>query len=83
MEVSTVELNQKTVAIHEATSRRAGWIERLRLWCRLKELERELRNSEKFQRECEQMRCFNLAELEQKYRESIAEKIRRQQTLLE
>ena len=62
----------------EQTSR-APLLQRLKTWFRLKLLERELRGSEEFQRECESFRCFTLAGFEQIYRAEIQEKIRRLQ----
>jgi hypothetical protein len=47
------------------------------LWCRLQKLEHEFRSSERFQKVCEEIQCFILAELEETHRTKIAEEIRR------
>jgi hypothetical protein len=53
------------------------WRQRIAAWCQMKKLEMEFRDSEKFQKRCEQIRCFNLAALEEDYRAEIKEKIKR------
>lgn len=44
-------------------------------WLRLKQLEREIRRSQKFQKECENLRCPTLAACEKDYREELSDEI--------
>jgi len=60
-----------------ARRNRPSWPHRVMTWFRLKMLLRELRSSEKFQRECEKLHCKNLAVLQEKYRDELKDKIRR------
>jgi hypothetical protein len=55
-----------------------AWWRRAVSWFQVKRMERELRSSEKFQKQCEEIRCFNLAEMEEGYQARLKEKIRRQ-----
>ena len=57
------------------------WLKNLAAAQRLRKLEREARYSEEFQRECERLRCFNLAALEEQYREQLVAEIKRQRML--
>ena len=52
-----------------------SWFHWALAWFQLKKLEYELRDSKKFQRECEKLRCFILADLEKNYRKQIQDKI--------
>jgi hypothetical protein len=54
---------------------RFSWLKRMTAWYRLKKLERELRRSENFQRQCEKLRCFTLVALEETERAKIRKKI--------
>jgi hypothetical protein len=56
---------------------KANWWQRLAAWFRRKQLERELRSSEKLQKECERLGCFTLVESEKKYQAQLQEKLRR------
>jgi hypothetical protein len=51
--------------------------QRIVVWFCVRRLERELRQSQKFQRQCEKIRCFTLAELEKVEQEKIKAKITR------
>lgn len=77
MESKTGELEKFAAVSEVPVEKRSRWFERLSKWCRLKRLHRELRNSEKFQKECEELRCFHLASLERQYREKVAAEIKR------
>jgi hypothetical protein len=44
-----------------------GWVS----WFQLKKLEQESRSSRRFQKQCERLRCFNLAELEERHRQNV------------
>ena len=48
---------------------------RVHRWFRRRQLAREVRISESFQKECERIHCFHLAELEQKHRVELQEQI--------
>jgi hypothetical protein len=50
-------------------------LEKIKGWLRHRQLAREIRNSENFQKECEKMHCFHLAELEGKHRAELQEEI--------
>jgi hypothetical protein len=54
-----------------------NYFERFATWLRRKQLERELRCSQKFQSRCQRIQCFILAELEESYQSELREKIRR------
>lgn len=47
----------------------------IRKWLRLKQLEREIRRSRKFQKECENLQCPTLAAFEKDYREELSDEI--------
>lgn len=51
------------------------WLEKIRGWLRVQKLERDLRESRKFQKRCEEMRCPNLAALEHCYQETLLHEI--------
>ena len=51
------------------------WIKASSSWLKRKRLEREFKDSEKFQKECEKLHCFNLAKIERDFREKLAEQI--------
>jgi hypothetical protein len=44
-------------------------------WLEIKRLQWEFRSSERFQKQCERLQCFGVAELEQNYRKELARKI--------
>ncbi len=54
----------------------ARWSGRVTAWCHLKKLQYESWNSKRFQRECEKLQCFHLAELEERYRAEIGMRIK-------
>src|SRR5438309_1392038 len=59
---------------------RPSWRQRLMTWFRLKKLEHELRSNKNFQKECEKIHCFILAELTEKDQINLREKIRKLKT---
>lgn len=54
---------------------RHNWMQKLVVWYRIKQLEREFQSSERFQKYCEKIQCFNLAESEKADQEKIRKKI--------
>ena len=56
------------------------WFGRFSTWLHLKKLQREVRNSERFQKKCEQLRCFALAELEEEHRMSVVKRLKRMES---
>lgn len=55
--------------------RKSILLQRWITWLRLKKLRHELRTSEAFQKECEKLGCFVLADLEKRHRAEIEAKI--------
>ena len=53
------------------------WMVASSAWFKIKKLERDFRDSEKFQQECEKLRCFNLAKIEEGFRAQLADQINR------
>jgi hypothetical protein len=52
-----------------------SWLNRLKTWLSVKKLERDLRESKKFQRLCERIGCPILAESEKNYQAILLQKI--------
>ncbi|MDB6025962.1 MAG: hypothetical protein JWM68_2185 [Verrucomicrobiales bacterium] len=59
----------------QSKGKTSRWFAEVLAWFELKKLEREFRSSEKFQRECEKLRCFHLAKMEEGLRGRIAAEI--------
>jgi hypothetical protein len=69
---------RSTVAVSDRSDHPAdfSWKDRLAVWLRLKLLEQELRESERFQKFCARNGCKNLAEVEANYQEKITRQIK-------
>lgn len=59
----------------------SSFLEKLKAWLRLKKLKHEFRRSQRFQKACEKLKCFNLAEAERRYRLKIEDDIKRSKQL--
>ena len=71
------EVPKTTLHFTKATNgkSRSSLINKVASWLRVKKLERDLRASEKFQRQCNELNCAILAEFEEKYQAEVKARI--------